>query len=193
MFIAPSALAEGSVFAAPNLSVINMSVEWGRANEGLIRDMGLSHNHLAQIEGVTKPERAVPRLIAVDTFKLVYAADKNAQLPRGTVNDTLARLSLVARPENIGRSIRGLPAYPSFAADFKSRFGHVVKLAQQLSAEILLLEKIGNGGTDTVVRPGVAVSQWEKQVYLSQFMKDGLLTDDVIDALSLDDGAVIIR
>jgi hypothetical protein len=133
MFISPSAFGSGSFLTAANISVVGLSVRWGAFNPAEMTAMGLSIDDIEGVEGTVNSGQPITESAAVDTFKLVYAADRNAQLPRGTVNDTLARLTLMAGPQKIGSSIRGLASYPQFARDFKSRYRDIVNLARNIS------------------------------------------------------------
>lgn len=133
MFIAPSAFASGSFLTAANIAVVDLSVRWGVFNPPEMAAMGLSPDAIEGVENAVKSGRAIAEATAVDAFKLVYAADRNAQLPRGRVNDTLARFTLMAGTQRIGSSMRSLASYPNFAGHFKSRYRDIVDHARNLS------------------------------------------------------------
>jgi len=130
--------AANAILTPTNYGIIGTSLEWGAENVALMREMELSKSHLTVIGGMVEPETGDARVVSLDTFRLVYTADMNAQLPRGRVNDTLARLTLISSPEEIGSSMRGLRAYPLIADKFEPRFRGIVAMADEISASTFL-------------------------------------------------------
>lgn len=145
MFISTSAFASGSFLTAANISVINQSAQWGVLNPPQLTDMGLSSYDIESVEEAVSFELPLTESAAVNAFKLVYAADRNTQLSRGAVNDTLARLTLMAGPQLIGSSVRRLDSYPQFAEHFKFRFRDIVSLAHEISLLTYVSEELDTG------------------------------------------------
>lgn len=151
MFISSSAFVSGSFLTAANISVVNQSAQWGVFNPPEMTDMGLSPDDIESVEEAVSFGLPLTESAAVDAFKLVYAADRNAQLSRGTVNDTLARLTLMAGPQLIGSSIRRLASYPQFAEHFKFHFRDIVSLAHEISLLTYVSEERDIGIDDAEV------------------------------------------
>ena len=130
-----------TILTPANVGVVNLSVGWGMENGLPLYEMGLGKSDAIKIGKALDSDKPVSRMVAIDTFKLVFAADRNAQLPRGTVNDTLARLTIVGEPYYIGTAMRGLRSYWRIGKDFKPRFASIVSLAREISTQLFISEE----------------------------------------------------